>query len=47
LTQIIEMLQHPEPDIVISGGLEIMQAWFKRGILLGTRSEQGYEHTLS
>ncbi|WP_455218550.1 HvfC family RiPP maturation protein [Kaarinaea lacus] len=36
LQQIADEMQHPNPDIVISGGLQIMQEWFNRDILLGT-----------
>jgi hypothetical protein len=37
LSEIASALQHPQPEVVISGGLEIMQAWLERGILLGVR----------
>ena len=36
LQQIATDLQHPKPDIVISGGLQTMQEWFERDVLLGT-----------
>lgn len=36
LQQIADEMQHPNPDVVISGGLQIMQEWLKRDILLGT-----------
>lgn len=39
LTDIAEALQHPQPEVVITGGLEIMQAWQERGILLGVQCE--------
>ncbi|PTN11282.1 DNA-binding domain-containing protein [Nitrosomonas aestuarii] len=37
LQQIATELKHPEPDIVINGGLEIMKDFISRGILLGVR----------
>ena len=36
LQQIADEMQHPNPGVVISGGLQIMQEWLKRDILLGT-----------
>lgn len=36
LQQIADEMQHPNPDVVISGGIHIMQEWTKRDILLGT-----------
>lgn len=36
LQQIAEELQHPNPDVVIQGGLQIMQQMNAAGILLGT-----------
>ncbi|MDR4513310.1 putative DNA-binding domain-containing protein [Nitrosomonas sp.] len=37
LTKVAVELQHPQPDIVIQGGYEIMQDFLNRGILLGAR----------
>ena len=37
LEQIAAELQHPNPDIVIAGGRQILQEWQQRGIVLGTR----------
>ena len=37
LSQIAAELNHPRPDIVISGGGEILNNFLHRGILLGTR----------
>ena len=37
LQQIVLELNHPHPDTVINGGLEIMKDFVNRGILLGTR----------
>lgn len=36
LQQIVDEMQHPNPDVVISGGLETMKQWLNRDILLGT-----------
>lgn len=36
LQQIAADLQHPNPDIVIAGGLQTLHEWFKRDVLLGT-----------
>jgi hypothetical protein len=35
LTDIANTLQHPNPEKVIAGGLEILQEWLKRDIVLG------------
>jgi len=35
LTDIANALQHPNPEKVIAGGLEILQEWLKRDIVLG------------
>ena len=37
LLSIAEQLQHPNPDVVINGGLEIMQDFKSKDIILGTR----------
>lgn len=37
LQQIAAELQHPNPDVVINGGRQILQEWRQRGIVLGTR----------
>lgn len=37
LTKIAEELNHPNPDVVIQGGLEIMQGFLDKDILLGTK----------
>ncbi|GJL76117.1 MAG TPA: putative DNA-binding domain-containing protein [Nitrosomonas sp.] len=37
LQQIATELKHPQPDIVINGGFEIMKDFISRGILLGVR----------
>jgi len=37
LEQIAVELQHPNPDIVIDGGRQILQEWQQRGIVLGTK----------
>ncbi len=37
LQQICTELAHPEPDVVIAGGLQILEQWRQRGIVLGTR----------
>jgi hypothetical protein len=36
LQKVATDLQHPNPDAVISGGLQTMHEWFKRDVLLGT-----------
>jgi hypothetical protein len=36
LIQIANETQHPNPDVVIKGGLHIMEEWLKRDIVLGT-----------
>lgn len=36
LQKIATDLQHPNPEAVIAGGLQTMQDWFERDILLGT-----------
>jgi hypothetical protein len=42
LEQIAAELQHPNPDVVIDGGRQILQEWRQRGIVLGTiTSHQG------
>ncbi len=38
LLSIAEQLQHPNPDAVIKGGLEIMQDFKNKDILLGTKN---------
>lgn len=38
LNAIAKELQHPNPDVVINGGLEIMQDFKNKDILLGTRT---------
>lgn len=35
--QIVMELEHPNPDIVISGGREILKQWLELGILIGVR----------
>ena len=37
LVKIAGELQHPDPEVVISGGLEIMQKLLEREVLLGTK----------
>lgn len=37
LLSIAEQLQHPNPDVVISGGMEIMQDFKNKDIILGTK----------
>jgi uncharacterized protein len=37
LTEIATLLNHPCPQKVIQGGLEILQEWLKRDIVLGVR----------
>ena len=34
---IVNELNHPDPDVVIKGGLEIMQDMHEKDILLGTK----------
>ena len=36
LQQIAAELQHPNPEVVIAGGRQILQEWQQRGIVLGT-----------
>ena len=36
LQQIAADLQHPNPDVVVTGGLQTLDEWFKRDVLLGT-----------
>jgi len=36
LQQIATELQHPNPELVIEGGRQILQEWQQRGIVLGT-----------
>lgn len=38
LHEIADAIQHPNPDTVITGGLQIMQDLLQRGIILGTRT---------
>lgn len=35
LLKIATELQHPDPEVVINGGLDILEEWRKRGIVLG------------
>ena len=37
LEQIIQEMQHPNPDVVMKGGLEALQELQSYGIMLGTR----------
>lgn len=37
LRLIAEELQHPDPQVVIDGGLQILQDMHQRGVILGTR----------
>jgi uncharacterized protein len=37
LLSIVEQLQHPDPDVVISGGLEVMQDFRDKDVLLGVK----------
>lgn len=37
LQQIVNELQHPNPDQVFAGGQQILTDWYERGILLGVR----------
>ncbi|NJO14609.1 MAG: hypothetical protein HC877_02350 [Thioploca sp.] len=39
LTEIATQLNHPHPQTVIQGGLETLQEWLKRDIVLGTCSK--------
>lgn len=41
LLSIAAQLQHPDPDVVIKGGLEIMQDFKSKDIILGTRLKIG------
>lgn len=36
LSQIAQELDHPDPGVVIAGGVEVMQDWRSRGVLAGT-----------
>lgn len=36
LQRIATEIRHPDPEVVITGGLQIMNEWYKRDILLGT-----------
>lgn len=36
LEKMAEELAHPKPEIIIAGGLQILQEWLKRDIILGT-----------
>jgi hypothetical protein len=36
LLQIADEMEHPNPDAVVTGGLQTMRQWFKRDIILGT-----------
>jgi hypothetical protein len=36
LQQIADEMQHPEPDVVIAGGLQTLREWQERDIVLGT-----------
>ena len=36
LQQLADEMQHPNPEVVIAGGLQTLQEWHKRHILLGT-----------
>ena len=47
LLAIAEQLQHPDPDVVINGGLEIMQDFKNKDIILGTRQETGENNASS
>ena len=38
LQQIAQELQHPEPQVVIDGGQQILQDMKQRGVILGTRA---------
>lgn len=39
LEQIATELEHPNPDVVIAGGLSILRQWHDLGIVLGTRTD--------
>ena len=39
LTSIANELNHPDPNVVIQGGLQIMQDMYEKNILLGTRDK--------
>lgn len=41
LESIADKLKHPEPDVVIKGGLEIMQGLLQRNVILGTTQKSG------
>ncbi len=41
LQQITTELQHPNPDTVIAGGLQILQQWREMGVVSGTIIPQG------
>lgn len=38
LTQIAAEMQHPEPDVVVQGGHQILLKLYKAGVVLGTRA---------
>jgi len=38
LHAIVTELQHPRPEVVIKGGLEIMQNFLSKDILLGVKA---------
>ena len=38
LQRIAAELQHPDPDVVVKGGLDIMEQWRDRQVLLGTQA---------
>ncbi|MCV6638189.1 putative DNA-binding domain-containing protein [Candidatus Albibeggiatoa sp. nov. NOAA] len=37
LTEIAEELQHPQPEAVVQGGLDILQSWLAQEVILGTK----------
>ena len=37
IQQIVDELQHPNPDVVIQGGLQILNELYDKGIILGTQ----------
>ncbi len=37
LEEIAQELNHPQPEVVITGGLAILQAWLKRDVVLGVK----------
>lgn len=47
LLSIAEQLQHPDPNVVINGGLEIMQDFKSKEIILGTRLNTGASNASS